>query len=194
MEHIGIFGGTFDPIHIGHLICAQFVYEQRNLDKIIFIPAFISPFKSGKNTFMGKDRIPILKAAIDPIPYFDYDDYELTKGGISYSYDTITYFSKKYKNIDLIIGFDNLVSFDKWKNPDDIISLANLTVMRRKIDKQDVVKNKYFDKATIIDTPYIEISSTMIRERIQKRLPIDYLVPEAVKKYIDKNIDKLINK
>lgn len=180
---IGIFGGTFDPIHNGHLITAQYVLEKRNLEKIIFIPCFISPHKTNLVSSEPIHRLEMIKLAINNIPYFDYSDYELKSEGISYTYNTLLYLSEKYSSLELIIGYDNLLVFDKWNKPDEILELATLVVMKRKTDIEEK-RNRFFDKAILVDTPTIEISSTDIRERVRNNLPIDFLVPESVKKYI----------
>jgi nicotinate-nucleotide adenylyltransferase len=181
---IGIFGGTFDPIHNGHLITAERVCELRNLDKIIFIPCYISPLKQSIKSSAGKYRLELLKLAISDNPKFDYSDIELQKKSVSYSIDTINKFKKKYKEIDLIIGYDNLEVFDKWKEPDEIIKLVNLVVMKRKTDNGLKQSNKYFTNAICVDTPAIEISSTDIRERVRNNLSIRYLIPDKVRDYI----------
>lgn len=179
----GILGGTFDPVHNGHLITAQYVLEKRNLDKIIFIPCNISPHKTDFLSSSAEHRLNMVKLAIKNMPYFDYSDYELKTEGVSYSYNTLLYLSEKYESLELIIGYDNLLVFNKWYQPDEIIRLASLVVMRRKTDIEEK-RNRYFEKAVLLDTPTIEISSTDIRERVRKNLSIDYLVPESVKKYI----------
>lgn len=186
-ERVGIFGGTFDPIHLGHLITTQYVLEQRKLDKIIFIPCYISPHKTNQNSSNPVHRLNMLRLAIEGIPYFELSDYEIRKGNISYTYDTILELKKTYHYIELIIGYDNLIVFDKWNKPDEILDLAKLVVMKRIIDKDAEIKNKYFDKAIILNTPTIEISSTDIRERVKNKLPIDFLVPKKVKEYIIQN-------
>lgn len=186
-ERVGIFGGTFDPIHLGHLITTQYVLEQRKLDKIIFIPCYISPHKTNQNSSNPVHRLNMLRLAIEGIPYFELSDYEIRKGNISYTYDTILELKKTYHYIELIIGYDNLIVFDKWNKPDEILDLAKLVVMKRIIDKDAEIKNKYFEKAIILNTPTIEISSTDIRERVKNKLPIDFLVPKKVKEYIIQN-------
>ncbi len=187
INKIGIFGGTFDPIHIGHLITTQFVYEQRKLDKIIFIPCFISPHKTQINSSHPVHRLNMLRLAIENIPYFEMNDFEIRKGNISYTYDTILELKKTYSYIELIIGYDNLIVFDKWYKPDEILSLVKLIVMKRSIDKEVEIKHKYFEKAIILNTPTIEISSTDIRDRVKNNIAIDFLVPQKVKEYIIKN-------
>lgn len=184
---IGIYGGTFDPIHMGHLITAQFILEERNLNKIVFIPAYISPHKTQVLSVEGMHRIEMVKLAIDGYKYFQYSDYEINKGGVSYTIDTLHELKKKYEDIELIIGYDNLLSFDTWHKPDEIVTLAKLLVLKRKIGGDINQFNKYFSEAKFIDSPTIEISSTSIRERIRKNLPIDFLVPEKVKEYIISN-------
>lgn len=185
-QKVGVFGGTFDPIHIGHLITTQYVLEKRKLDKIIFVPCYISPHKTDKNSSNPIHRLNMLRLAIEDIPYFDLTDYEIRKGNISYTYDTIVELRKTYNNIELIIGYDNLVVFDKWHKPDKIVELAKLVVMKRVIDKESGTKNKYFENAIILDTPTIEISSSELRERIKNNLPVSFMAPPKVEEYIRK--------
>lgn len=187
MKTIGIFGGSFDPIHIGHLVTTRFVYEQRNLEKIIFIPCFVSPLKTSAAHVNPGHRLKMLEIALEPFPFFEVSDYEILKGDTSYTIDTLLEMKKTYENIELIIGYDNLVVFDKWHEPDKILDLAKLIVMRRKTDMDHEPNNKYVDSAYIIDTPSIEISATDIRSRIQNGKSIDYLVPRKVKEYIHDN-------
>ncbi len=136
MKTIGIYGGTFDPIHLGHLITAQSVCEIRKLDKIIFIPSFISPHKTDIISSSPKHRLNMLKLAIKGYPSFDYSDIELKKKNISFTINTIQALKSVYKNIELIIGYDNLITFDTWKEPDKLLKLVKLVVLRRKI-KED---------------------------------------------------------
>jgi len=187
LERIGILGGTFDPIHIGHLITAQVVFEQRGLDKIIFVPCHISPHKIDHNAAESIHRMSMVNLAIKNIPHFTSSDYEITKGEISYSLNTVLEFKKIYDDIELIIGYDNLISFDKWHKPDEIIKHVKLVVMKRTSDESSKSQDKYFDHAIFVDTPLIEISSTSIRERIASKSPIDYFVPDAVRDYIFEN-------
>ncbi len=186
MNKVGIFGGSFDPVHIGHLITTQYVLEKRGLDKIIFIPCNISPLKSEQYS-SPFHRLNMLKLAIEHFPQFGFSDYEISKGNVSYSYDTLFEMKKIYGSIELIIGFDNLLVFDKWKNPDGIFEIADVVVMKRNESYDPKTANKYFDKAMILDTPMIDISSTEIRKRVNNNMPIAFFVPEKVKEYILKN-------
>jgi nicotinate-nucleotide adenylyltransferase len=191
MNGIGIYGGTFDPVHHGHLITAQSVKEIRNLDKIIFIPGFVSPHKTELKISGPVHRINMLKLAISGIPYFDWSDIEINRGNISYTIDTLLELKKQYNHIELIVGADNLEKFDTWKSPGEIIKLATLLVLRRKNVDKTGNKNKFMEKAVMLETPRIDISGTEIRDRVKRGLPIDFLVPQKVMKYIyDLNLYK----
>lgn len=187
MSKVGIFGGTFDPVHFGHLITARAVLEIRDLDKIVFIPANISPHKTDSTSSAAEYRLKMLQLAIDGISYFTISDIELNREGVSYTIDTLKTLKEKYKEIELIIGEDNLQSFHTWKNPEEILKLSKLTVLKRKFDRSSAVNHDYIEKAEFVETPVIEISGSKIRERTKNDLSIDFLLPENVKKYILKN-------
>ena len=187
MSKVGIFGGTFDPIHLGHLITAQSVREIRNLEKIIFIPAFISPHKSDVKTTSAEDRSNMIKLAIDGIPFFDYSDIEIKKGGVSYTIDTLKELKKIYNEVEIIIGYDNIFSFHTWKEPDEIMKLAKIVVLKRKSSHPPQFEDKYYHQAVFVQTRGIEISATDIRERVKNEMPINFLVPPAVMEYIYKH-------
>lgn len=184
---IGVFGGTFDPVHFGHLITTQWLREIRNLDKIIFIPAYISPHKTEIITSSATDRLNMLKLAIKDIPYFDLSEIEISNNVISYTINTLETLKKEFSAIELIIGYDNILKFDTWKDPDRIFRIAKVVVLKRKNPINIMCTNKYIKMAEYVETPEIEISSTIIRERVKNKLPIDFLVPKAVKDYILKN-------
>jgi len=187
MSKIGIFGGTFDPIHNGHLITAQSVKEIRNLEKIIFIPAYISPHKQNAEASSAQHRLNMLKIALDDIPFFEYSDFEIKQHTISYTIDTLRELKKSYDEIDLIIGYDNIFQFHTWKDPDEIFKLANVVVLKRKSSHPIDYVDKYVESAHFVETRGIEISATDIRNRVNADLPIYYLVPEKVLEYINKH-------
>jgi nicotinate-nucleotide adenylyltransferase len=184
MSKVGIFGGTFDPIHLGHLITAQSVREIRNLEKIIFIPAFISPHKSEIKTSSAEDRLNMIKLAIDGISFFDYSDLEIKKGGVSFTIDTLKELKKVYDDLEFIIGYDNIFEFHTWKDPDDIMKLTKIIVLKRRSSHPPQFKDKYYNQAVFVETRGIEISATDIRERVRKEQPINFLVPPNVLEYI----------
>ncbi|MCU0406002.1 MAG: nicotinate-nucleotide adenylyltransferase [Ignavibacteriaceae bacterium] len=184
MSKVGIFGGTFDPIHLGHLITAQSVKEIRDLDKIIFIPAYISPHKTDAKPSSPEDRLKMIKLAVDSIPFFDYSDIEIKKGGVSYTVDTLRELNKKYDKLEFIIGYDNIFTFHTWKEPDEILKLAKIIVLKRKSSHPPQFEDKYYHQAVFVQTRGIEISATDIRERVKNGLPINFLVPPKVMEYI----------
>jgi nicotinate-nucleotide adenylyltransferase len=184
MSKVGIFGGTFDPIHLGHLITAQSVREIRNLEKIIFIPAFISPHKSEARTSSAEDRLNMIKLAIDSIPFFDYSEIEIKKGGLSFTVDTLKKLKNSYDELEFIIGYDNIFSFHTWKDPDEIMKLAKIVVLKRKSSHPPQFEDKYYHQAVFVQTRGIEISATDLRERVRNGLPINFLVPPKVMEYI----------
>jgi len=187
MKPVGILGGSFDPIHVGHLITSYDVLEKRDLEKIIFVPCHISPHKTDQKPTEDIHRLNMVNLAIEQYPYFESSDYEIRKGDVSYTYNTLVELKKSYDQIELIIGFDNLIVFDKWYRPDDILQLATVVVMKREIDNIPVKHNKYFDLVILLETTLIDISSTEIRERVKNNEPIDYLVPSKVKEYISQH-------
>jgi nicotinate-nucleotide adenylyltransferase len=182
---VGIFGGTFDPVHFGHLITAVAVKEIRNLDRIIFIPSFIAPHKIDRLCSSPGHRLEMLKKAIKGIPWFGFSDFEIKKEGISYTIDTLKFLKNKYENIELIVGYDNLLEFSTWKDPGEILKMIKLVVLKRKVQNEPAIKDKFYYSSELIETPTIEISATDIRERVRNNLPINFLVPYAVMEYIN---------
>jgi nicotinate-nucleotide adenylyltransferase len=187
MRPVGIFGGTFDPIHTGHLLTASVVKEIRNLGKIIFIPAFVSPHKTDQNHSESKDRLEMVRLAIKDIPGFEVSDIEIVKQKVSYTIDTLRELKMIYPDIELIIGYDNLRVFDKWKDPDEIFKLVKVVVLNRQSANNNTEKNVFLKKAVFVNTPVIEISSTEIRRRVRNNSPVDFFVPQPVKEYIIKH-------
>jgi len=186
MSAVGIFGGSFDPPHIGHLIAAQSVLEIRKLSKIIFIPNGISPNKNYQRGASAQDRLNMLKISIEEIPYFEYSDIEIKNPEVSYTINTLRMLRSLYEELELIIGYDNLLEFSTWKEPEEIIKCAKLAVLKRNTITESEIKDKYYNTAVFVDTPVIEISSTEIRKRIKNGLPVNYLVADKVKEYIYK--------
>jgi nicotinate-nucleotide adenylyltransferase len=184
LKRVGILGGTFDPIHHGHLITAQALMEIRNLEKIIFIPCYISPHKTDGINSSGQDRLNMLKLAIKDVPYFTFSPLEIERGGISYTVDTLRELKNVYPEIELIIGMDNLEKFYTWKEPDEVIRLAQLVVMQRQAKPREIPIDRFYEAAEFIRTPFIEIKATTIRQRVRQNLPIDFLVPKEIKEYI----------
>ena len=187
MSKVGIFGGTFDPIHLGHLITAQSVREIRKLDKIIFIPSFVSPHKTGLKSASPKNRLEMIKLSIEGIDFFDYSDFEVKRKKVSFTIETLKEMKRQYDNIEFIIGYDNIFQFHTWKDPDKIFELVKIIVLKRKSSYPPPEKDKYYKAAEFVQTRGIEISATDIRERVKNGLPINYLVTDEVRNYIYRN-------
>ena len=180
---IGIYGGTFDPIHFGHLITAQFVLEHRKLDKILFIPCAVSPHKINIHSASSTDRMEMLNRAVRDNSDFEISDIEISRGGISYTFQTLRELKNKFEKLELIIGFDNLAVFDKWERPDEIVEMARLIVLNRKTDRE-TVKNRFFEQAIFINSPLFEVSSSNIRQRVSMGRSIKYFIHKGVREYI----------
>lgn len=184
---IGVFGGTFDPIHNGHLHIAKTAFKSLNLDKLIFIPNSLPPHKSNV-TATAEDRMNMVKLAISGADGFEIDDYELKSKKFSYTYRTLTYIKEKYKNCDLffIAGADNIKQIEKWKRPDIIYSLAKVAFITRPGFELDT-DFEYKDKSVFIEVDGVDISSTLIRKKIDSMQSVSDLIPKAVEKYIKDN-------
>jgi len=194
LRRIGIFGGTFNPIHIAHLIVAENVREQAELDKILFIPAPNPPHKESSWLIDTELRIKMAKLAVSANPYFEVSDIEveLSKNTRSYTVNTLMALGKMYQaELYLIIGMDQLLELHIWKDPGKIIEMSKVIVINRPGFLAENVHPDYRDKVTFLKTPYIGISSTDIRNKIKENRSIKYLVPEAVEKFIKEN--KLYN-
>ncbi len=184
MIKAAIFGGSFNPIHYGHLITMQQAAEICAFDKVILIPAFISPLRRDVSMVSGEQRLKMIKLAIESDSLFEVSDFEIQKQGVSYTVETIREFKKLYNNLSLIIGYDNYQVFDKWKEPEEILDLCEVVVLKRKSNSEQVVTHEFADRFKFIDSPMIEISSTMIRERIKYGADVGYYTPDAVAEYI----------
>jgi len=183
---IGIFGGTFDPIHHGHLIVAEYVREHVGLDRIIFIPTDISPHKQAANPASAKDRLAMLREAIRSNPFFESTDLEVARGGVSYTVETLRTLKQRSpaEDLYLLIGADNISDFLTWREPGEIVRLAQIIVMNRPGFKRTVPDSPLLANVIQCEVPNIDISATEIRRRLLKGLPISYLVPPSVAKYI----------
>lgn len=185
---LGIFGGTFDPPHIGHLIVADNVKEQLNLEKIIFIPSYQPPHKFESNSAKPLQRFEMVELSIKNNKDFQVYDIEIQRKGKSYTIDTINTLTLIHPQAQfyLIIGMDNLIEFPQWKSPHEIISRVELVVMNRPgYDKP--LKSEFSKYATFVRVPNIDISSSEIRRRVKMGRTIRYLVHQDVEKYINLN-------
>lgn len=193
---IGIAGGSFNPIHLGHLIIIEQFRLQMQLDKVKIIPAAVSPFKISQSTdyLPDTDRINIINAAIADNQYFELETYELEKEGVSYTIDTLHYLTAKYPDSEfyLLIGEDQAKEFNKWREWVKIAELAQICIAPRNTEgfNANIIEDVFGNisrKPIIVNSPLIEISSTNIRNKIKFGESIKYLVPNSVDEYIRQN-------
>ena len=186
-----LFGGTFDPPHLGHLIIAQTIFEAEKFDQIVFVPAFKPPQKNGIQISPVDYRLDMLKIAIKENPNFLLSDIEIQRGGLSYSIDTIVEYKKQNNiesnNLFYLIGSDSLKQFHKWKDPERIINESRVIVAIRPGFRPSDIPNWILAKIQFASIPRIEISSTAIRKRWVKDKTIRYMVTESVWQFINKN-------
>ena len=186
---ICIFGGTFDPPHIGHLLVAQTVCEAENFDKILFMPANKPPHK--KNISGVKDRLNMLNIAIEGNPNFEISDMEIKRGGVSYTIETLkTMKSSVIKEDDelfYLIGSDSLLELDTWKKPREILNNCNVLVAIRPGFRPSDIPAWILHRIQFANIPRFEISSSNIRTRWRENKTIRYLVTLPVWEYINQN-------
>ncbi len=194
---IGIMGGTFDPIHIGHLLLGEFAYENFHLDEIWFLPNGNPPHKTTDESGVSlDDRIEMVKLATDDVPYFRMNLYEALSKKHSYTYSTMRALREMYPEHEFffILGADSLFSIEQWKNFREIFpSCTILAAMRDDKDTESMqaqiryLNEKYGADIRLLQAPLVEISSTTIRRRAEKGLSIRYMVPDVVSEYIQSN-------
>ncbi len=181
---VGLFFGSFNPIHIGHMIIAQTMLESNHIDELWFVVSPQNPFKKNKNLLHEFDRLDLVEAAIHYESKFRASDIEFHLSKPSYTIDTLTHLTEKYTNHEfkLIIGEDNLAQFHKWKNYDQILKYYPLLVYPR--PNAPKPKIEIGDQVEFVEAPLLHISATFIRDRIRSGHTIKYLVPEEVEETI----------
>ncbi|MBF0710721.1 MULTISPECIES: nicotinate (nicotinamide) nucleotide adenylyltransferase [unclassified Gemella] len=191
MKKIGLYGGSFDPVHIGHLLTATNVLETLSLDKLIFIPSNITPLKDSKLRATNEERFKMIKLSILSMPKFEVNDYEISRQSVSYTYNTVKYFKKIYPNVDLyfIIGTDRVRDLNKWYRIDELSKLVTFIFVARDSDRlEEIVEESEFYnsiKYVILNLPIIEISSSMIRDKIKNLQSVEYLLEKDCLRYIE---------
>ncbi|TCZ77048.1 nicotinate-nucleotide adenylyltransferase [Paenibacillus albiflavus] len=185
---IGIMGGTFDPIHLGHLIAAESVRTSCELDEVWFMPTFVPPHKSNAPKATPEERLEMVRLAVEDNPFFHPFDYELRKGGVSYSIETMTELRVKYPDHEFyyIIGGDMVQFLPKWVRIEEMVQFVQFIGLNRPGYTVDLSElPPLIAKAvTMTEMPSFHISSTYIRERCLEGLSIRYCVPKAVEAYI----------
>ncbi len=180
----GIFFGSFNPIHIGHLIIANTMLERAGLDKVMFVVSPQNPLKEKSNLLPEYDRLEMVRQAVFENYSFEVSDIEFNMPRPSYTVDTLAYLYDKYpdREFSVIVGQDNLEQLPRWKNFEKILEFFPLLVYPRANAKPTDLDNHANVK--LIGAPIIEVSASFIRENVRKGLSIKYLVPQEVEEYI----------
>jgi nicotinate-nucleotide adenylyltransferase len=183
---LALFGGSFNPPHVGHLIVIESVRETLRFDKVLFIPSAQTPNKQNSVLAPAAARLTMTQLAVEHNSAFEVSDIEIQRRGISFTIDTINAVAALYPraSLSLIIGADNLLEFETWKDPDDILAKAELVVMTRPGYDQRTIDSRLARIAKMVNVPAIGISSTDIRRRVKIGRSIAYLVPQKVHDFI----------
>lgn len=183
MTKIGILGGTFNPVHLGHLVMAEAARDQLELDRVYFVPSFLPPHKTSVNVVSHKHRLEMVRLALKGNKSFYCSDIEIKRKGKSYTIDTIKQFQNKFgakEKFYFLLGEDGCEGLAKWKNINELKKLVNFVVVSR----PGVSKRKTAIPVKLVNIPGLDVSSSHIRHLIKTRHSIKYLVPKAVEKYI----------
>ncbi len=196
-RRIGIIGGTFDPIHYGHLILAEHVRNKVGLDKVVFIPAKIPPHKQGRQITASRNRYEMVELAIASNPMFEASDIEISSDEVSYTIHTLEKLINFYgesTDFYFITGSDTIFEIEQWFEFEKLLKSAGFVVGKRPGFKESplgshvaYLNKKYGARISIVDIPEVDISSTDIKNRIRDQQSIKYLLPEIVEKYIIDN-------
>jgi len=186
---IGFLGGSFDPVHFGHLIAAQDAFEQHKLDRLILVPAAQAPLKPSEAQSTAAERLEMLRLSVEWDERFEISDYELKRGGVSYTIDSVRHFRSLHPNDDLfwIIGGDQLPRLHLWKDIDELVTLVEFIFLERPgypVKVHPEIKGLRLHRC---DGHLLAISSTELRERVKDHLSLDYFVPHKAIVYIREN-------
>jgi nicotinate-nucleotide adenylyltransferase len=196
---LGIFGGTFDPPHVGHLLAASDAFEALSLDRLLFIPAYVQPLKEGATATSAELRMRMTQLLAGADPRFAVDPIEVSREGVSFMVDTLRALDRVHAgaSLHLILGMDVLESFQRWREPDEVLRRAQLVLVRRQAAGEEktetreglVALQRMAERAgaqapRVLDTRIVDVSSTEIRSRVAAGLSIHGFVPDAVAEVI----------
>lgn len=186
MKRIGILGGTFNPVHIGHLALAEFACQSLELEMVIFVPACFPPHKSARGVIDAKHRLKMLELAIAGNNDFTTSDFEIRRGGKSYTIDTVRFLYGQYPQgtkFFFIMGEDNYAGLETWKDVEELAGLVEFVVVNRPQSPEVHSRIKVRD----LRMPGLDVSSSNIRKNIARHRPVRYLLPEQVVEYIKRH-------
>lgn len=194
MRPWGILGGSFDPIHNGHILLAQEVRDRLQLEKVIFIPAYVAPHKIGQSFASAADRFAMTALAVEGINDFSVSDMELRRGSVSYTVDTMLELRKMYPRQEFyfIIGADSVPQLKTWNRIEELFSLVKFAAVYRPgyedvLDRAREDFGRQAERIVMVHTTEYDVSSTAIRQKVQAGQSISDMVPAAVAEYIEKN-------
>lgn len=192
-KKVGIMGGTFNPIHIGHLIMAENAYEQFHLDEVIFMPSKNPPHKQNMTIVSDEHRMNMVNLAIQDNAHFLLSTIELEREGLTYTVDTLRQLKKDNPETKyyFIIGADSFYQIETWKEPEELFSLAHILAASRyhlsekeMLEQVEYLKKKFHGEIDLLDSPNIELSSNVIRSRLKEGKTVKYYVPHSVYEYM----------
>lgn len=194
-KRVGIMGGTFNPIHIGHLIIAEAAYEAYNLDEVLFVPSGVSYMKDQSEILDAKKRVHMTGLAIEDNPHFALSTIEIDRDGNSYSYETLETLRKQNPDTEyfFLVGSDTLFALETWKHPEILLPSCTILVavrngvpMEKMQEHAKYLEEKFGGSIKLLTTPNIEISATDIRNRLADGRNVKYFVPDSVLEFIHK--------
>jgi nicotinate-nucleotide adenylyltransferase len=180
MQRIGLFGGSFDPVHLGHLLVAQAAIEELGLDRMFFIPAAQSPFKPENKPASASSRLQWLRLALASKTNCEIDEQEIRRGGISYAIETLRDYARRFPKAELfyLIGADNVAKLKEWREANELARLAQFVVIPRPGQAPANLPSPFRERM-LKGFPF-DVSSSQIRARVKAGLPIDHLMPPFV--------------
>jgi nicotinate-nucleotide adenylyltransferase len=183
---LGIFGGSFDPPHVGHLLAAVDAFEALSLDTLIFVPAAVQPLKAGMATAAAHHRLAMVRLLVGADTRFAVDSVEIDRAGLSYTVDTLETFAQRFPSAErfFLVGEDAVTAFGAWKAPEQIMRLARVAILRRP-GAAAAELSKAPDGTISLSTRLIDVSSTEIRVRVRDGKSIRGFVPESVAAFIE---------
>ncbi len=188
MSRIGVFGGTFDPVHHGHLVMAQEAVVRLRLERMLFMALNRPPHKSAPHLAPVEHRIAMLRLATRGNARFEVSRLEADRGGISYTVNTLETLRKRLRGeLFFLLGQDSLDDFARWREPEKILRLARLVVVPRGAKKAASLPARVRRRVVVLEPPRIEISSTEIRRRLRRGLTVRYWTPDTVLRYMSRH-------